>query len=1029
MNANSNTTQQSIPPYCTEVFGGQTSQLTTDTPKATPLHLLSSHHQREALLVSGKSTHPPTNNQLINTASHPTATPLRNCTGGQLNANTTTTESMVLSRPNLRGRQTSQLTTDTPKATPLHLSSSDSICDQQSLTGERMIQPPSYSSAQLISTPSRSVVTPLHTLTGGQSTRPTTIPSQLITPHHSLAVRQSTHQPTTALISTPSRLLASAHRERLARQNITPSHSTVSPQHSLAGEQSTHPASPALGNTSVRSLASAHHRQLANPLATPSHSVSHHHSLAAGVQSTQLIDTPSHVHSLKSSSPSHSYTTPQTPSSVTLITAASAKKTATTDFNSPISSPIRNPSSLKLSNPALLSSINSTPVPTPQHSTTSLAKSNARTNSDGLESHFSSDPSSNIVCVSGFTSDDHFQSETYNIKSPEHYLGKEDGGDSTGHCYYPTQSNSLRSVPPSRISSFNDRSSLNQYRVPSYHSEQARSGVYVRRESDGSLSQHSSGHKPDMQDVRRSSSDVVRPDSAPNKSLNGASLEQRVADCSHDNQSLIDQFCPNCRERAKKTSRYLNERRFSDCFVTDRHTASPYSCGSTCGSSCEEKGNHKCVQNGRKNLRGEVERNEVEESLAGQCTQTDPDVHGGQRRKFGSSDFSQSISFSKTQRPMATSTPSRNTVINSRLTQTRSPANGGDKSKGKVVNLARNVSKRGSFNTPCLPTSDDGTDTFVGVASNKFNSLRQTPSVGSHSPKRKRSTEMHAASTQSSPTHSHVYGFNTDTFSSAHSSPALRHSDVRRASSPGSSASSHKMKAYRRVAVDDNRESQRTAYNVRLPTDTSSDSEESYHEVATHWTPSRPTSAAHDNVVHSTPCAHRPTSAKRNSIRQYEPSREHMHVHSDHYIEQDNNMPEHLHVYVHGDGRVKTPVVKVIETPKVKKKKRVVYLASSPTPSPDEVYYTRGGSRFTPKLTSRRKRVVDIAQGAETGGRSAGRGARKKRVYLEPTRPKKRVYVVEQSSGGSGSDAEHLNTLEVSLLGQIITSIIVYVYV
>ena len=367
----------------------------------------------------------------------------------------------------------------------------------------------------------------------------------------------------------------------------------------------------------------------------------------------------------------------------------------------------------------------------------------------------------------------------------------------------------------------------------------------------------------------------------------------------------------------------------------------------------------------------------------------------------------------------------RNSLMSARHTQVRPTDEERREKHDGNFKLSRKFIKKEISTTSSATNNNvtaDRAKPNVAVASDDDDdSLRYSSPSVSHSPTsgRKRRTEMYIASTQRSPTHSQMHGCpSSDTSSNIHSSPAHRHtcSDARRASSPGLTATVHMQKPHG-YPILSHRKSKHLAYPLQQPTYSSSnsDSQEGYHEGARHFIPGRSSGCVKCACMtcdDRTPPAHMVTKAKDGAIRERESSE------IFHCSEPDTS-PEHHDAHILGHSRPR--LVKVIKTPQLKKK-RVVCLASSSTPSSEEVYYSEPGHLVMSKSRNQRRRVVGNARGASGNKRSRNRddelreihvrGDRQRKVYVKPAKPKKRVYIVEQSSGESESD---LDQFEVNL--------------
>ena len=933
----------------------------------------------------------------------------------------------------------SRPTNTTKFSTPAHSPRHNVHADGQSLP---------LSSTPLISTPSISLKSG-HTISGEQALRPITT-DNVPTPVHSLPSLHHTGKPlpptSTALISTPSRSLQSASRYTAPAEQLLQSRTSTgkvstplaSPHHTVIDRRSLQQSSSTALNvkaTPSRSSLASLHKAVSGAqslrstttdkvdVSTPVHSL----ATLAGVQPSRVLDaTP--VHSLKPTPfarPTSSGRTAQRSSKST-----AAVKETMADKHSPSSSPTTSAVSLGHSTPALSAhSMDNTPLPTPCKQPAILSHTNttAQLKSNVYGGYFGSNPSSTNVCVSDFTpSNDLLEGGSSNENFPASW--KQGSRYSTHHHNHhlvqPTRSSGF-SIPSSRINSFDNRSSLgNEDRPSSYHSDIKPDvcGVHQHTRSDGPLCHH-------FGNVERHKCDNVHVATwtGSNRAICGSTYSSTLHSPANSlaveiESGMTDSLCPSCSERAKRD--HHDNRRFSDDFVSHQSSASLSSCSpASLGKGQTQNRFHPKIK--------DINHYQLAQGDDSVRRQSPCDVQARPERHMGGGDFSAkstSINVNRAQRPVATSTPSRRRAeLNSRRMQTQTPyrevAQGRETLMEESVTLPQGMGKTEHFAAPSLRNNVKAKQS-VSKASNESSPVRVRHSSDFPScfPKRRRNDEMYATSTHSSPACSRVRGSDSDTYSSAHSSSALRYSEVRRASSPVLSTNIHSSVRSRREPTINYRHTtdrERLAYLTPLPSDSSTDSESSYHERGT---PSRRTGSL-DDVI--TPHAHIHTSSKRASNRVGKPLREHVH-----YSKPDSGL-EHLHIYVHGHGDAKPQVVKVVEAPKIKKK-RVVYLTSR-TPSPrEEVQFSVEPGRFTPRASSQRKRVAGIAEGI--GGTSAarrrsidrsyvsgvsrvsGHGRRKKRVYLEPTSssPEKKVYLVEQSSDGTDSDPEQFGILEVS---------------
>ena len=364
-----------------------------------------------------------------------------------------------------------------------------------------------------------------------------------------------------------------------------------------------------------------------------------------------------------------------------------------------------------------------------------------------------------------------------------------------------------------------------------------------------------------------------------------------------------------------------------------------------------------------------------------------------------------------------TFTPSRrNKVLNSRhiqARQSREEAAAREKLDRKFK-FSRSSSNREFSITPAIHNGSSAEETIVDDGS--------SPAT-SHSPprRRKRSARISTTTVLSSPTRSHRHG--SDTSLGVHSSPIHRHlySNTRRASSPGLFPNIHsrkKKRSYGQPTVD-HRDAEHLAYPVHCPTESSADSEEDCHDNAAPGRNAECTCTACDD---RTLLARIPSSAKRGTNIGHMPSQRLYHNHDS----DPDTSPEHCSVDMQGCRHAKQRLLKVIETPKLTRKRRVVYLTSSSTPSSEEVYYSEPGQFVTPRSSNQRKRVFGVARGTSGSRQSVSRDKRSRmvrvrdakqgKVYIEPATSTKRVYVMEQSGSDSETDLEQFDVLEVSIL-------------
>ena len=411
---------------------------------------------------------------------------------------------------------------------------------------------------------------------------------------------------------------------------------------------------------------------------------------------------------------------------------------------------------------------------------------------------------------------------------------------------------------------------------------------------------------------------------------------------------------------------------------------------------------------------------QIDTAISLGSVQSDHEV--GHRPYVRSVDASKVMSFNGTQTPMATSTPSRRSaVLNARHIHAQTPYDAREKLNERFK-ISRNLPER--ENSIGMPASSlhsniraSRTRPNVDVPPTVTNSRRYSSISTSRSPRsqmKKCGEDFTVYSTHSSPARSHAHGYSSGVSSSVQSSPGCGYFNTRRASSPALYTNAHK-ESYGERIVKEHGRARHSDNRGGYPEDSSSDSgEERDHDGDAYLS-----SEAHDEVSAThhhedrTPHVHVPTSARHVSIRRHRPSSYH---HHDHYSDPETSPEHHYH------GQTRPQLVKVIETPKLRKK-RVVYLASE-DPPPEEIYYTESGSGlFTPRQASYGRRVVGVvgSRNKRSMNRSEGPGVRMaelrgggrpRKVYVEqPSEPVKRVYIVEQESG---SDLEQFDTIEVS---------------
>ena len=681
---------------------------------------------------------------------------------------------------------------------------------------------------------------------------------------------------------------------------------------------------------------------------------------------TNDINTDTPTHSSKSTtSPTHTYSSRG--SSTTAVT-----KVDLTPKSSPSTS--RQPSSVRLSTPALSSyaTLKSTPVPTPQHSVTGRTTSEAsfhRPNSIA-SGRYNAGPR---VPANGYASSSN--ASGHHVNQVPRYDSASDQYDNDSVRYHPSSQATSDATAPSTIRRMNARGSVNHYRPPTYEEAKMIPSYSNRATANSSFVVPSAISVPvEPSDTKGCATEI----------------DPGVAGCTSDNG------CPYCGDRDAQVSR--NESRSSYGSTTHRQVYAP-----------SNNTNHLHKQS-QSHHSDEIRGARVD--TANSLVQSDHDT--GQRPYVGSVSASSVMSFNGAQTPMATSTPSRrNAVLNSRHIHAQAPYYARDKLSERF-RTSRDSSEGENTRGAGIPTSSN--IPTKSVASNKNTFPRYSSTAASRSPPNegKRLSEDYTIySTHSSPVHSCASGYSSGVSSSAQSSPGRGYSNTRRASSPALYTTAHK-KSYREQIVKKPSRVRHSDNNIGgYSEDSSSDNGEEryldrYQDAYTSSEGHGEACATRDNRtphVH----VHVPTSARRVSIRRRKPPP----YRDDHYSDTETS-PEHLY-----RGHTKPRVVRVVKTPKLRKK-QVVYLASQ-DPPPEEIYYSESGSGlFTPRQASHGRRVVGVVE--RRNGRSVSRGegvrvaelrgSRPRKVYVEqPSEPVKRVYIVEQESE---SDLEQFEAIEVS---------------
>ena len=697
---------------------------------------------------------------------------------------------------------------------------------------------------------------------------------------------------------------------------------------------------------------------------------SSHHTLTGGRSSQMTTNANTPSQSAKSTiSLSHTY-----------FSQGDDSTTAVTNVDlTPRSSPSRQSSSVRLSTPALSSfiSLRSTPIPTPQHSMTGHTMSNASTRPNSIANGRyvgQRNPLLNFGYASSYTSDHPLSQVPGYDHASDHYESD------NARYYHSSQSNSVATAP-STIRSLSNRGSVNQYQPPSYEEASMLESLSNVATLNSSLA----------------SAAITAPIQEPSDT-EGCAAEIDPSLAGYNN------MCGNCGERTQFSH---NGTRSSDGSVTQRHNA--YLHGSNVNPSHEQSQSHHSVGN-----RG------AEVGTANAIVQSDHEVHIGHGPQLRSKDVSRLTSFDGAQRPMATSTPSRRSaVLNTRHAQTAEDTR--ERFDGRFK-LPRDLPARENFTGVPAPSSSwndiaaSRARPNLDVASSENNSPRY--SVASHySPQRKKSDGENFAiySTHSSPARSHTHGYRSGSgvSSSVQSSPGHGYSSARRASTPALYDGTRKKLSGGQIMDGRYDSARHSDYRVGHPEESSSDSEGRYHNRDAYLS----SEGGHGEMCTThddkTPHVRMPMSGKHAGIRSHKPSHPH-----DYYSDPETS-PEHHYQRMH--GHTKPRLVKVIETPK-QRKKRVVYLASERS-SPEEIYYPESGLFTTPRQPSRRRRVVSVVGSRNRGSMSRGEegvrvarireGVRPRKVYVEqPSEPVEKVYIVERESG---SDLDQLETIEVSI--------------
>ena len=800
---------------------------------------------------------------------------------------------------------------------------------------------------------------------GGQLSQMTTNNTHPNAPssHHTLANGgRSSHMASASLIS----------------NNTHPN--TPSSHHTLTNGGRSSQMSLITNNTDPDTLSS--HHSLTNSWRSSQHTLpndgrSSQHTITNGGQFSQMIATSLTSCTTNTSTPSHS-----SKSATSLSHTHSSQGSSTTAVTkaglTPNSSPggSRQPSSIRLSTPALSSfaSLKSTPLPTPQHSEIGHTMSGASFRRPSL-----------IASGRGPRGPSNGYASSSNAPDQPGYCGSALDHNESDHVRYPYSSRptSIATVPSTIIRRQSTRGSINRYRPPSY--DEARMiPSYSNR-----ATANSSSIPPSAMSAPLEPSDIE-----------GCATEigNSVAECTNNNA------CHHCGERTTQvTSR--NGTRSSHGSMTHRQIYAP---SYNANSLREWSQNHHNAESGG---------TQVDTGHA--LVQSDHEMGHGPYARSG--DTSNMTSFNGPQTPMATSTPSRrNAVLNARHIHAQTPHCARDKLSERFKASKEPTDRENAARTG-VPASSKNIPTS---ASRENDFRRYSSTAASHSPQseRKDNEDFTVYSTHSSPARSHAHGYSSGASLSAQSSPGRGYSNsTRRASSPALYSNARRKSYYGERIV---REHGRARHSGDYPEVFSSDSDEErrHHldQQETHLSPEGPdeelATCTHDDRtphVH----VHVPVNARHVSIKRHKPS----HYRDDHYSDPETS-PEHHYCHGHSKPRV----VKVIETPKLRKK-QFVYIASD-DPPPEEIYYSESGlGLFTPQQASHGRRVVGVVEGRNGRSVSRARGgdggvrvtrlrgrSRPRKVYVEqPSEPVKRVYIVEQESG---SDLEQFETLEVSRL-------------
>ena len=726
---------------------------------------------------------------------------------------------------------------------------------------------------------------------------------------------------------------------------------------------------------------------------TNMNTASSHHALTDGGRSSQITTTTLTTNNTDTNTPSHSLESTFSPAHTTYSRRGSSTTAVTKVGVTPKSSPGNSSgqlSSVCLSTPALSSyaSLKSTPIPTPQHSVTGHTMSVGSFRRPSLITHsvVTHGPSNGYPSSSN-------ASDQLTSRVPGYDYSASDQYENDRMEYYHSSRPTSVATAPSTIRRITTRGSVNQCRPPSY--EQAR---MIPPESNRATA----------------NSSFVIPSAISAPPLEPSDTEGRATENVPSVAVCSDNACRHCGEKTARVS--CKETRSSQGSTTQGRVYVP---------SYNANPSHEQSQQSHHST--ESSRGAAQVDTANSLVQSDHEMgHGPYHvRSVGTSNV---MSFNGAQTPMATSTPSRrDAVLNARHVHAQKPYYARDKLSERFKDsrdsreLSEGENEVAGVGIPASSKTAAGRSRPVASNQNTFPRYSSTPA--SHSPQnqRKSSEDFTAYSTHSSPTRSQAQyycGYSSGVSSSAQSSPGHGYSSTRRASSPALYYTDARRKSYgeRIVQEHGNGKARHSDNNMgRYPEDSSGDSGEERNHDRNAYLSSEGHGEAYAVHDDRTPHVHVhvPTSARRVSIRRRQPS---SHYCDDHYSDSETSPEHHYH------GHAKPQVVKVVKTPKLRKR-QVVYLASKDMP-PEEIYYSKSGSGlFTPQQISHGRRVVGVVE--SRNGRSLSRddrrvrvarvrGSKPRKVYMEqPSEPVKRVYIVERESE-SESDLEQIETIEVS---------------